>query len=161
MRGLFDIERKGYESIGCYTYYVAFSYYLDPGISMWNFEKICFIGMEGRIDIEKTGFESLGSWTHVVTLNFDVSWIWCWMHNGIDLGPHAWQIDRPSNRSMWNSYSFQTAGPWLGYSFSDLVAEGCFRSLNALLYFPKTPFSTPEPYKPQTWQHIRLYVSPN
>ena len=32
--GLIDIERKGYESIGCYTYYVAFSYDLDLGFSM-------------------------------------------------------------------------------------------------------------------------------
>ena len=62
----------------------------------------------------------------------DVSWIWCWMHNGIDLGHGAWQIDRPSNGSMWNSYSFQPVGQWMGYSFTDLGAEGCCPSLNAL-----------------------------
>ena len=29
--------------------------------------------------------------------------------------------------------SFQSVGPWMGYSFTDLGAEGCCRSLNALL----------------------------
>ena len=52
---------------------------------------------------------------------------------GLTLGHGAWQIDRPSNGSMWNSYSFQPVGQGMGYSFSDLVAEGCCRSLNALL----------------------------
>ena len=51
---------------------------------------------------------------------------------GSTLGHGAWQIDRPSNGSMWNSYSFQTVGQWMGYSFTDLGAEGCCCSLNAL-----------------------------
>ena len=63
----------------------------------------------------------------------DVSWIQCCMHNGLVLGHSAWQKVRPSNGSMWNSYSFQPIGPWMGYSFTDLGAEGCCRSLNALL----------------------------
>ena len=53
---------------------------------------------------------------------------------GLLLGHSAWQIDWPSNGSMWNSYSFQLVGPWMGYSFTDLGAEGCCCSLNALLY---------------------------
>ena len=53
---------------------------------------------------------------------------------GMLLGHSAWQIDRPSNGSMWNSYSFQPVGPWMGYSFTDVRAEGCCRSLNALFY---------------------------
>ena len=52
---------------------------------------------------------------------------------GLTLGHGAWQIDQPSNGSMWNSYSFQSVGQWMGYSFTDLGAEGCCRSLNALL----------------------------
>ena len=52
---------------------------------------------------------------------------------GLTLGHGAWQIDQPSNGSMWNSYSFQPVGQWMGYSFTDLGAEGCCRSLNALL----------------------------
>ena len=51
---------------------------------------------------------------------------------GLTLGHGAWQIDRPSNGSMWNSYSFQPVGQWMGYSFTDLGGEGCCRSLNAL-----------------------------
>ena len=52
---------------------------------------------------------------------------------GLLLGHSAWQIHWPSNGSMWNSYSFQPVGPSMGSSFSDLRAEGCCRSLNALL----------------------------
>ena len=52
----------------------------------------------------------------------------------LTLGHGAWQIDQPSNGSMWNSYSFQPVGQWMGYSFTDLGAEGCCRSLNALLF---------------------------
>ena len=52
---------------------------------------------------------------------------------GLTLGHGAWQIDRPCNGSMWNSYSFQPVGQWMGYSFTDLGAAGCCRSLNALL----------------------------
>ena len=52
---------------------------------------------------------------------------------GLTLGHGAWQIDWPSNGSMWNSYSFQPVGQWMGYSFTDQGAEGCCCSLNALL----------------------------
>ena len=48
------------------------------------------------------------------------SWIQCWMYNGLPLGPQ-WQIDQ-----------FPTCWPIMGYSFTDLGAEGCCRSLNAL-----------------------------
>ena len=51
---------------------------------------------------------------------------------GLTCGQGAWQIDRQSNGSMWNSYSFQPVGQWMSYSFTDLGAEGCCRSLNAL-----------------------------
>ena len=53
---------------------------------------------------------------------------------GLTLGHGAWQIDQPSNGLMWNSYSFQPVGQWMGYSFTDLGAEGCCCSLNALFY---------------------------
>ena len=54
---------------------------------------------------------------------------------GLLLGHSALQIDRPSNGSMWNSDSFQPVSPQKGYSFTDLGAEGCCRSLNALLIY--------------------------
>ena len=44
---------------------------------------------------------------------------------GLTLGHGAWQIDRPSNGSMRNSYSLQPVGQWMGYSFTDHGAEGC------------------------------------
>ena len=56
---------------------------------------------------------------------------------GLTLGHGAWQIDQPSNGSIWNSYSFQPVGQRMGYSFTDLGAEGCCRSLNALLWMKK------------------------
>ena len=55
---------------------------------------------------------------------------------GLTCGHGAWQIDRQSSGSMWNSYSFQPVGQWMSYSFTDLGAEGCCRSLNALLSIP-------------------------
>ena len=51
---------------------------------------------------------------------------------GLALGDGSWQIDQPSNGSMWNSYSFQPVGQWMGYLFTDLWAEGCCHSVNAL-----------------------------
>ena len=51
---------------------------------------------------------------------------------GLTLGHGAWQIDRPSNGSMWNSYNFQPVAQWMGYLFTDLGAEGCCHSLNIL-----------------------------
>ena len=52
------------------------------------------------------------------------------MGSALDQG--AWQIDRPSDGLIWNSYSFQPVGQGMGYSFTDLGAEGCCCSLNAL-----------------------------
>ena len=31
---------------------------------------------------------------------------------GFTMGHGAWQVDRPSDGSMWNSYSFQSVCPW-------------------------------------------------
>ena len=97
-------------------------------------------GMGWPIDMEWKGCES-------IECDFQL-----WPHHDLGLGLSRWnieiavrnkrvdslgmkggQIDRPSNESMWNSYSFQPVGPWTGYSFTDLGAEGCRRSLNALL----------------------------
>ena len=50
----------------------------------------------------------------------------------LTLGCSGWQIDRPSNESMWNSHSSQPVAPWMGLSLTDLGAEGCCRPLNAL-----------------------------
>ena len=49
------------------------------------------------------------------------------------LAHNAWQIDRPSYVSMLNSYSFQSVGHWMGYSFTNLGAEGCCLSQSTLL----------------------------
>ena len=38
MGGPIDMEQKGYESIGSYTYFVTLSYDLDLGFSRSNFE---------------------------------------------------------------------------------------------------------------------------
>ena len=48
------------------------------------------------------------------------------------LGQSACQMHWPSNGLMWNYYSFQPVGPWMGCPFTDLGAEGCCRPLNAL-----------------------------
>ena len=142
------------------TFNVHLTHDLDLGFSRSIIEKNHISWMGWPIDKERKGCESIEYWTHIVTSNFDlthdldlgfarpnceiavsqdwearltwnerdVNWIWCWMHNGIDLGP----IHRPINGSIWNSYSFQPVGQLMGYSFTDLGADGCCRSLNAL-----------------------------
>ena len=71
--------------------------------------------------------------------SIDLEWKICEMDTMLDAQWLAcswatWQIDRPSNGSMWNSYSFQPVGPWMSYSFTDLGAEWCCCSLNALFF---------------------------
>ena len=91
-------------------------------VKYWN---CCNLGMGGSTHVEWKGCE--------LDMMLDAQWDWPWVH---DHG--AWQIDQPSNGSIWNSYSFQPVGQWTGYSFTDLGAEGCCRSLNALLHFTLT-----------------------
>ena len=46
MGGPIAIERKGYESIGCCTYFVTLNY--DPGFSRSHFENVVSQEWEGR-----------------------------------------------------------------------------------------------------------------
>ena len=80
----------------------------------WN---CCHLGMGGSTHFEWKGCECV----------YDVG---CTME--LTLGHGAWLINQPSNGSLWNSYSFQPVGQWTGYSFTNLGAEGCCHSLNAL-----------------------------
>ena len=67
------MERKGCESIGCWTDYVTLRYDLDLGFSRSNFEKAVCQEWQGLIDMERKGCESIGRWIHIVTLNFDLT----------------------------------------------------------------------------------------
>ena len=49
MGGPIDMERKGYESIGCCTYFVALSYDLDLGFSRSIFENAVSQEWEGQL----------------------------------------------------------------------------------------------------------------
>ena len=49
MGGPIDMKRKGYESIGCYTYFVTLSYDLDLGFSRSNFENAISQEWENRL----------------------------------------------------------------------------------------------------------------
>ena len=49
MAGSIDMEQKGYESIGCYTYFVTLSYDLDLGFSRSNFKNAVSQEWEGRL----------------------------------------------------------------------------------------------------------------
>ena len=49
MEGPIDMERKGYESIGCYTYFVTLSYDLDLGFLRSNFENAVSQEWEGQL----------------------------------------------------------------------------------------------------------------
>ena len=48
MGGPINMEQKGYESTGCYTYCVTLSYDLDIGFSRSNFEIAVSQEWEGR-----------------------------------------------------------------------------------------------------------------
>ena len=152
-----DMEGKGCESIRCYTHFVTFNVHfthdLDHGFSRSNFENAVSQEWEGRLtwnerDLSRQNVGPmlwLSMFTSSMTLTLDFQgqilkkWVWVWVRYdvgctmGLTLGHSAWQIDQPSNGSMWNSYNFQPVGQWMGYSFTDLGAEGCCRSLNALL----------------------------
>ena len=53
MGGSIDMERKGCESIGCYTHFVTFNFDLnhdlDLGFSRSNFQKVVFQEWDGRL----------------------------------------------------------------------------------------------------------------
>ena len=72
-----DRERKGWESIKCWTHVVAWNFdlthHLDLGFSRWNIEMAVSQEWEGQM-----------TWNERY-----VSWIWCWMYNGIDPGPQC------------------------------------------------------------------------
>ena len=58
MGGPINMEWKGNESIGCYSYYVTLSCDFDLGFWRSNFAKALIIGIRGWIDIK--GYESIG-----------------------------------------------------------------------------------------------------
>ena len=75
--GPIDMERKGCESIGCYTHFVTFNFDsnhdLDLEFSRSNFEKAVSREWRWPIDMEWKGCESIGCWTHVVTFKIHLT----------------------------------------------------------------------------------------
>ena len=67
------MERKGYESIGWYTFFVTLSYDLDLGFSRSKFENAVSQEWEGQLTWNQKGCQLTECWTHVVTLNFDLT----------------------------------------------------------------------------------------
>ena len=49
MGGPIDMEQKGYESIGWYTFFVTLIYYLDLGFSRSKFENAVSQEWEGQL----------------------------------------------------------------------------------------------------------------
>ena len=66
-------------------------------VKFWN---CCNLGMGGSTHLEWKECE--------LDMMLDAQWDWPWA--------------MPSYGSMWNSYSFQPVGQWMGYSFTDLGA---------------------------------------
>ena len=54
-----DMERNGYELIGCYVYFLILSYNPDLRFSRSNFKNVVS-GMGGPIGMEPKGWESIG-----------------------------------------------------------------------------------------------------
>ena len=65
-------------------------------------------GNEALHDMERKWCELIGCYTHFVTTYFQ-------LNHDLDLG---------FSRTMWNSCSFQPVDPRMGYSFTDVGAEG-------------------------------------
>ena len=112
MRGLIDIEPKGYESIGCYTYYVAFSYDLDLGFSRWNFEKtLCH--RNGRVDWHGKN----GIW-------IDIMLDPCC---DFELWPHQWPLPWIFKVKFWNCCISEMGGlthmEWKGCELDMILDE--------------------------------------
>ena len=67
-----DMERKGCESIKCWTHIVT-QRLPHPWPWPWIFKdkvwKCCILGMGWLIDLERKGCESIECWTHGVTFN--------------------------------------------------------------------------------------------
>ena len=101
MGGRIDSEKMGFESIGCWTHVVTLNFDLtddlDLRFSRWNIE--IAVSQEWEAGVDSLGIK--GMW-----VGYDIG---CIM--GLTLGDGAWQIDRPSDGSMWNSYRFQPVGP--------------------------------------------------
>ena len=148
MRRLIDIEQKGYGSIGCYTYYVAFGYDIDLGFSWWNFENAVYQEWEGPLTCNKRAVSRkdvrLTLWLQTLTspmtftldfqgkilkllylrngrvdsLGMKGMWVGydvgCTM--GLTVGYGAWQIDRPSNGSVWNPTCWPMNGLFVNWS---------------------------------------------
>ena len=68
--------------------------------------------------------------SHVLGMGWsvDLEWKRCELDTMLDA---QWASSWPTVPGK--EISFQPVGPWMGYSFTDLGAEGCCRSLNALL----------------------------
>ena len=163
MLGSIDMERKGCESKRCWTHYVTLSYDLDLRFSRSNLKKLyprngrvdwhgtkgmwvyrtldphcgfeswphpwpwpwifkvkfcrgCISGTWRSIDMERKGCESIGCWTH------DVNWD---RFSGSNLAKTVSQQWEPVGPICW---------PINGLPILWSRAEGCRRSLNALLY---------------------------
>ena len=117
--------------------------WLWPWILKVKFPKSSIIWIGGWIDIK--GCEPIGCWTQVVTLNLyptddldfdfqgqifnshifgmgrsiDLEWKRCELDTMLDA---QWASSWPTVHGKY--ISFQPFGPWMGYSFTDLGAEG-------------------------------------
>ena len=123
-RGWIDMETKGCESIGCWIQFVSLNFDIthdfDFRFSRSNFNSH-IVEMGRSIDLE---------YIKKISVGYNVGHTMCLL-----LGHSTWQIHWPSNGSVWNGYSFQPVGPWMGCPFTDIGAEGYCHSLNALLRY--------------------------
>ena len=132
---LIDIEQKEQKSIGYNTDNVTSRQRLGIGLTRCRRCSRLVYFRNGKVD-----------WLGMKEMQVGYN-VGCTM--GLLMGHNAWQIHWPSNGSMWNCFSFQPVGPWMGCPFTDLGAEGCCHSLNAFLLFPCT-------WRIQGWGQFRF-----
>ena len=94
MGGPIDMERKGYESIRCYTYFVTLSYDLE--LFKVIFWKMLYL-RNGRAD----WYGMKGMWVHRILDS----------HCDFELWPHSWPWPCIFNINFWNNCISGTGGP--------------------------------------------------
>ena len=120
---LIDMERKGYELIRCYTYFVTLSYDFDLGFSRSNSENA--VSKEWRVQL---------TWKQM-----DVSDTMLDSHCDLELWPHSWPFFSSVLINLWSCFTEFPSFPdlWLFEQFpiSGQPALGSISKLGRCIHY--------------------------
>ena len=120
---LIDMERKGYELIRCYTYFVTLSYDFDLGFSRSYFENA--VSKEWKVQV---------TWKQM-----DVSDTMLDSHCSLELWPHPWPFFSSVLINLWSCFTEFSSFPdlWLFEQFpiSGQPALGSISTLGRCIHY--------------------------